>query len=546
MPEPVPGPEPLSRGRAVLTGVLGVGSALAAGDLVAGLVSPPSSPFLAVGDQFVRLTPEWLKDAAIAAFGVYDKTALLTGMGAVLGVLAVLAGLVARRRPGPGLAVIAGMGLLAAVCTQAAPTAAPADLLAPAVALVTGVAVFAGLHRALGVTDPGRVRPGGGTRGAATPGAPPARRAPADRAEPSPGLRSALRDAPVRRRRALTLAGGVALGSLAAGAAGRLLASRAGAQTVIALPAVAIDRVPPPPAGVDLPGAPSWLTPVGDFYRIDTALQVPRIDPASWTLRIHGMVERELTLTFAELEARPLVERPITMVCVSNPVGGDLISTARFLGVRLADLLAEAGVRTGAEQLLSTSVDGFTTSTPVDVATDGRDALLAIGMNGAALPVEHGFPVRMVVPGLYGYVSGCKWITDIELTTWDAAPAYWTERGWAPRGPVKTQSRIDTPAAGASVPAGRVAVAGTAWALHVGITRVEVAVDDGPWRPAELGADGGADTWRMWRTTVDLAAGARTLRVRATDRTGTVQTEQEQPVVPDGATGWSAVPVTVV
>ncbi|MEJ8279876.1 molybdopterin-dependent oxidoreductase [Pseudonocardia spirodelae] len=507
---PLRAPTTLTTPWALLTGILGVGSALAAGDLVAGLVAPASSPFLVVGDRFVRLTPEWLKQAAIAAFGTGDKLALLTGMAVVLAVLAVLAGLAGRRRPGPGIAVVVATGAVALVTTTLAPTFRAVDLLAPLAALLVGTAVYAAVRAA--------------AAGAARP---------------------ARHGAGVSRRRALALAGGVAAGSLLAGAAGRLLAAAPATSGA----AVALPPAPPAPSlppDASLPGTPAWLTPSADFYRIDTALQVPRVDPAAWTLRLHGMVERELTLTLADLRSRRVVEAPVTMVCVSNPVGGTLVSNARFTGVRLADLLAEAGVRPGAEQLLSTSVDGFTTGTPVRVVTDGREALLAFGMNGAALPVEHGFPVRMVVPGLYGYVSGCKWITDIEVTTWAGATPYWAERGWAREGPVKTQSRIDTPAAGATVPSGRVAVAGTSWAPHVGITRVEVAVDGGAWVPARLGAEVGVDSWRMWRTEIELGPGEHTLSVRATDRTGTVQTGREQVSIPDGATGRHTVPVTAV
>lgn len=517
----------LPAGRAVLTGVLGVGSALAAGDLVAGAVSPSSSPFLAVGDQFVRLTPEWLKQLAIGLFGIHDKTALLAGMALVITLLAVVAGLVSRRGPWPGTAVVAGMGVLGLASTLVAPAFGAVDLVAPVSALVVGTVVFAVLHRAV-------------TRATA---APPSGRHGADRTDrqvPAGGPGG------VDRRRAMALAGVVTLGSVAAAAGGRLLSATAGAspQAVGPLPAPPQPRVPVVPPDADFPGTPRWLTATGDFYRIDTALQVPRVPVTSWSLRVHGMVARELNLDFDALRARRLVEVPITMTCVSNPVGGTLVSNARFLGVPLAGLLAEAGVQPGAEQLLSTSVDGFTTGTPVDVVTDGRDAMLAIGMNGEALPVEHGFPVRMVVPGLYGYVSGCKWITDIEVTTWEARTAYWQARDWAREAPIKTQSRIDTPAADAAVPAGRVTVAGTAWAQHVGIDRVEVSVDGGGWRPAELGAEVSVDTWRMWRTTVDLSPGAHTLRVRATDRTGTLQTGREQVSIPDGATGWHTVSVT--
>jgi DMSO/TMAO reductase YedYZ molybdopterin-dependent catalytic subunit len=255
------------------------------------------------------------------------------------------------------------------------------------------------------------------------------------------------------------------------------------------------------------------------------------------------MVDRELSLSFADLTARPLVERLITMTCVSNEVGGSLVSTATFVGVDLGDLLRAAGVRDGADQLLSTSLDGWTAGTPTALVLEpDRGALLAVGMNGEALPREHGFPVRMVVPGLYGYVSATKWLADLELTTFAARDAYWVQRGWAARGPIKTQSRIDTPRG--SVPAGRVQLAGTAWAQHIGVERVEVRADDGPWRPAELATEVNRDTWRMWRAEVDLAPGRHVLQCRATDRSGDTQPEQPRPPVPDGATGWHTVTVT--
>ena len=256
------------------------------------------------------------------------------------------------------------------------------------------------------------------------------------------------------------------------------------------------------------------------------------------------MVDREITLNYQQLRSRALVEVPITMTCVSNDIGGNLISNSVFLGVPLRDLLAEAGVRPGADQIASTSVDGFTTGTPVAACTDGRNAMLAIGMNGQPLPVEHGFPVRMVVPGLYGYVSGCKWITDMELTTFDAFQPYWQQRGWAQQAPVKTQSRIDVPRTDGTVAAGRVTVAGTAWAQHRGITRVEVRADSGPWQTVDLAADVSIDTWRMWRTELDLAPGQHTLQVRATDTTGATQPQTPSLTIPDGATGWHTITVT--
>ncbi|MDN5920861.1 MAG: molybdopterin-dependent oxidoreductase, partial [Pseudonocardia sp.] len=356
-------------------------------------------------------------------------------------------------------------------------------------------------------------------------------------------------EAGVARRRALALTGGVLAGTAVAGVIGRLLgggsAAEASRDAVGALPA-APAPTPLIPAGADFAatGTPTFVTRSEDFYRIDTALQVPQVQANQWSLRLHGQVDREITLTFDQLRGRRLIEVPITMTCVSNAVGGYLISTAVFTGVPLADLLADAGVRPGAQQVFSTSVDGFTTGTPVRTLTDGRDAMLAIGMNGAPLPVEHGFPVRMVVPGLYGYVSGCKWITDMDVTTWDARTPYWEQRDWAREGPIKTQSRIDVPKPDTRVRAGRVVVAGTAWAQRTGIARVEVRADGGRWQATELSTEVNLDTWRMWRTSITLPAGRHTLQVRALDKSGYLQTSVEQISIPDGATGWHTVGVT--
>jgi DMSO/TMAO reductase YedYZ molybdopterin-dependent catalytic subunit len=261
---------------------------------------------------------------------------------------------------------------------------------------------------------------------------------------------------------------------------------------------------------------------------------------------VHGMVERELTLDFEQLTARPLIERDVTLACVSNEIGGDLIGNARWIGAPLADLLAEAGVDPAATQLVSTSDDGFTAGTPVAAVTDGRDAMLAVAMNGEPLPIEHGFPVRMVVPGLYGYVSATKWVVDLELTTFEAFDPYWIRRGWAEQAPIKTQSRIDTPSHGADVPAGEVVIAGVAWAQNVGISRVEVRVDERPWAEAELAAEDTIDTWRQWKLVTDLQPGPRRLQVRATDAEGVAQPEARTEPFPDGATGWHTILVDVI
>ena len=311
---------------------------------------------------------------------------------------------------------------------------------------------------------------------------------------------------------------------------------------------------PPLPAGaeLDVPGVTPHRTPNRDFYRVDTALTIPRVDVRTWRLRVHGRgVARPLTLSFDQLLARGLVARRITLTCVSNEVGGPYVGNATWLGVPLADVLAEAGVRSPrqggeADQLVARSVDGMTLGSPLAALLDGRDALLAVGMNGEPLPFDHGYPVRMVVPGLYGYVSACKWLRELELTTFDAYDAYWVRRGWAAEAPIKTQSRIDTPRGADRPRAGEpVAVAGVAWAQRTGIARVEVRVDEGPWREAELAEEDSVDTWRQWRWRWTPTAGTHRLQVRATDRAGETQTADRVGTVPDGATGRHTVVVRV-
>ena len=294
-----------------------------------------------------------------------------------------------------------------------------------------------------------------------------------------------------------------------------------------------------------IPGLSSFISPNATFYRVDTAIVLPQIPPKSWHLRIHGMVSRELTLSFDELLKRPLIESYVTLTCVSNPVGGPYIGNARWLGASLGALLREAGIKAGADQLYCTSFDGFTSGTPVQTAMDGREALLAIGMNGKPLPTAHGFPVRTVVPGLYGYVSACKWITDIEVTTYAANHAYWADRGWSQQAPIKTESRIDVPSGQGPVKAGKTAIAGVAWAQHKGIDAVEVRVDGGPWRHASLAAVAGIDTWRQWSIEWNATPGTHRIEARATDATGYTQTALTEPPEPNGATGYPIVTATV-
>lgn len=290
---------------------------------------------------------------------------------------------------------------------------------------------------------------------------------------------------------------------------------------------------------------PTFITPNAEFFRIDNSFGSPKVDPAAWKMTIGGMVDKPITLDLATLSSMPQVTRTITLCCVSNEVGGDLVGNAEWTGVLLAPLLKECGIKTGAEQVFSTSVDDWTCGFPVSAALDGRDAMIALRMNGEPLPVDHGFPARLVVPGLYGYVCNTKWLKSIELTTWDAKQGYWIPLGWSRDAPVKTQSRIDVPRRGAQIPSGTFNVAGVAWAQHRGIAKVEVRVDDGPWSEATLGADDIDDAWRLWSWNWDATPGNHRITVRATDGSGAVQDATVRPPEPDGATGYHTRTVTV-
>ena len=351
------------------------------------------------------------------------------------------------------------------------------------------------------------------------------------------------------RRHFLLVSGAAAGGAAVAAFAGRELNARQSvtqARAALRFPAPA-EPAPPLPAGTDLhiPGLSSFITPNSTFYRVDTAIVLPQVDPQKWQLHIHGMVDREITISFAELLRKPLIEHYATLTCVSNPVAGPYIGNAKWLGASLASIIREARPQAGATQLLCTSVDGFTSGTPLQVVLDGPDALLAIAMNGTALPVEHGFPARMVVPGLYGYVSATKWVTDINVTTYAAQTSYWAQRGWSQQAPIKTESRIDVPLSGATIHPGRTAVAGVAWAQHKGIDAVEVRVDQGPWHEATLAAVPGIDTWRQWVWYWDATPGNHVIEARATDDTGYTQTAAQAPPPPNGASGYPSITATV-
>ncbi|MBB2909991.1 DMSO/TMAO reductase YedYZ molybdopterin-dependent catalytic subunit [Streptosporangium becharense] len=558
----------------LVSGAVAVGVSL----LAAGLVKASAFPVVAVGNAAVDLTPAALKDWAIRTFGENDKAVLLTGILLVLAGAAAAVGLLAARDIRRGLAGLAVFGVIGVAAVLTRPDAGPVDALPTLVGV--GAAAFT-LHRLTrrafapaGVPATAEFDDAGwhtpqedlpapdGTRATSVTrdahATRPSDTVPQDRPEPAgryvpstpPVMRAGADRYAFDRRGLLTGVLGAAAVAGAGGLAGRMLSGRAEvgvARAGIALPGPA-KPAPAIPAGADLKikGLSSFITPNADFYRVDTALVVPQVDPADWTLTIHGMVDRPVEITFADLMKRTVIEADVTLCCVSNEVGGPYIGNARWLGVSLADVLRDAGVQKGADMLLSTSADGWTCGTPADVVLDGRNALLAFAMNGEALPVDHGFPVRQVVPGLYGYVSATKWVTDIKVTRFDQDEAYWTPRGWSAKGPVKTQSRIDLPKEGTTIRPGRTVIAGVAWAQHKGIDAVEVRVDRGPWRQARLAEAPTADTWRQW--VIDdweATPGTHTIEVRATDATGYTQVIDRTPIDPDGATGWHTVSVEV-
>ncbi|WP_088316959.1 molybdopterin-dependent oxidoreductase [Kineosporia sp. R_H_3] len=528
---------------AAAAGVVSGALTLGVADLAAGVVAPGASPVLAVGRAAIDLVPGPLKDFAVSTFGAYDKVVLLAGIGAVLVAASAVAGLLARRRPAAGLALVVLLGAAAVASAVTRPDVDPglAGILRAAVPTVLGV-VAGGAALVLLAR---RVRSARAVTGGASSGLP--AELPAELPADLPVAEPPVADLPRRPVLGSLLAvGGTAV---LAGAGGRVLAARRAAAvrpSDLVLPRPADPAAALPAAvEVDVPGVTPFVTANRDFYRVDTALTVPRVDAGTWRLRLHGLVEREVTLSLDDVLAEPLVERTMTLTCVSNEVGGRLAGTSRWLGLPLKSLLEKAGPLPDADMVLSTSADGFTASTPLAALLDGRDALLAVGMNGSPLPVDHGFPARMIVPGLYGYVSATKWVVDLEVTRFDRATAYWTRRGWAAQAPVRTFSRIDVPASFAQVPAGRTAVAGVAWAQHRGVDAVEVRVDGGPWQPATLGAVPSLDTWRQWVFAWDAEPGQHTLEVRATDATGDPQPQTRRPPRPDGATGWHSVVVRV-
>lgn len=502
---------------AAAAGIVAVAGGLVLGELLAGFASPSLSPLTAVGGAVIDAVPPGVKDWAVSLFGTADKAALLAGMALVIAALAALAGVLELRRSFSGAAVVGIFGLVgaAAVLTRAQMT--PISVALPLVAAAVGVVLLRFLAGKLRAGDPA-----------------------------APGPMTASRS---RRSFIQALAGTAAASAVAgvlAGAWRGATSAVSDARARITLP-VPASPAPPVPAAAEsgVPGVTPLVTPNRDFYRIDTALTVPAVNPDSWVLKVTGMVDREVQLSYADLLAKPLTERHITIACVSNGVGGDLIGNARWLGWPVRELLDLAGPRPGADMVLSRSSDGWTAGTPLEVLADNRDALLAVGMNGEPLPLEHGFPVRMVVPGLYGYVSATKWLTELKVTRFAVDAGYWTPRGWSERGPIKTSSRIDVPRSGRPVNAGAVVFAGVAWDQHTGIQKVELRINRGPWREAELAAGLSVDTWYQWKLVLDLTPGQYEVQVRATDLTGRPQDETPRPPEPDGATGFHTVRVDV-
>lgn len=504
-------------------GLVATFAGLAAAELVAGLVRGASSPVLPVGQEVIDVVPRPVKNWAIETFGTADKAVLILGTVFTLAVIGSVIGILAVRGRRVEASIVSGVvGLVGALAVMARPDPTFGKLLPAIIGTIASIGAVWWL-------------------------------APARRSAETPDDDVSI-EPPLPRRSFLQGAATLGVGSLVVGWIGRSLGQRFDVDDeIVTLQLPEADEPTDALAeataryevGVD--GVESWVVRNDDFYRIDTALAVPQVPRDSWSLRIHGMVDRELTLRWEDVIARPMVERYVTLSCVSNEVGGGLVGNALFQGVLLKDLLDEAGVQEGATQVVSRSIDGWDCGSPTSAIMDGRDAMLAIGMNGEPLPAEHGYPARLVVPGLYGYVSATKWVTEIELTRWEDFDGYWVPRGWSKEGPVKTMARIDRPRSGRDEQAGGgVDIAGLAWAVHRGIGKVEVQIDDGEWLECELAGVPSDDTWRQWRYRwTDATPGEHSVRARAYDAAGEVQPEEPKAVAPDGAQGYHRVTFTV-
>ena len=515
---------PKKGGRArfwVLSAFAGVVSAavfLAVAELVALVVAREGSPILAIGSFVIDIVPQPFKEFAIATFGEYDKVALLAGLGLAVLIASAIAGIAQFIKPPLGVValVIAGAMSVAAIVTRAGAT--PLASLPPIAGTIAGSVLLTYLVSRL-------------RHWSAAP-------------------TTAIEQAAVDRRMFFRVTAVAGASALIIGIGARVLnattSSIAAVRKALKLPEPRSTVVVPDGAEFDIPGLSPLFTPNSEFYRVDTALTVPSVDPETWRLVIDGMVDERVELSYDDLLGMGLDEYSITLTCVSNVVGGDLIGNAKWLGVPVREVLRMAGVRAGADMVLSRSIDGFTASTPLGSLTDdGIDAILAVAMNGEPLPLEHGFPVRMVVPGLYGYVSATKWLTELKVTTFAADEAYWTPRGYSAEAPIKFSSRLDTPRTLTPVAAGRTPVAGVAWDQTVGIERVEVKIDDAQWQPATLSSPVNNDTWVQWFVDWDATPGSHYITVRAVNKNGDLQTEQQAPIAPNGSTGWHRMLVQV-
>jgi DMSO/TMAO reductase YedYZ molybdopterin-dependent catalytic subunit len=514
--------------RTGVAGLLAAAVALAVGELIAGLSSQLSSPVISVGNRVVDAVPRQVKDFAIETFGTNDKKALLFGIYAIAAIFGLIVGIVGGRRFVLGAIGIAAFGV---VGVWAAGQEVGAPVWAGLPSIVGAVAGIAALALLL-ATIPRAAHPHlvDQVAAASTP--------------PDPASGAAATGGPLARRGFLKMGGAVIVVGAVAASAGRWLQARSSAaasRLAVTLPKPS-KPVPPVPEGavLDVEGISSFITPNKDFYRIDTNLTVPQISTESWTLKVKGMVDEDLEFTYQDILDMDMIEERITMTCVSNEVGGGLVGTADWLGVPLKGLLDRAGIQQGADQIVGRAFDGFTTGFPVDTL-DGRPAMLAVGMNGEPLPLAHGFPARIIVPGLYGFVSATKWLTEIELTTFADFDQYWVKREWSDRGPIKTMARIDTPRGLAKVPAGPMKIGGVAWAQTRGIEKVEVKVDDGPWEEATLAEEDTTLTWRQWVYEFEATSGRHQVTCRATDATGETQTEERAKPFPNGASGWHSV-----
>ncbi|RKE64579.1 molybdopterin-dependent oxidoreductase [Microbacterium sp. AG238] len=519
-----------------LAGIVSAAAFLAVAELVALLVARESSPILAVGAFVIDIVPQPLKEFAIATFGSADKIVLLGSLALAVVVAAAIAGILQFFARPFGVIVIALAGVISTAAIVTRTGASPLAFVPPVIGTLAGVIILVFL-----IT---RLRRWAGAAGAADVAAA------ADAVNPTTPAYPAAEQRGLGRRSFLVATGGVGLAAVIVGVGARLLnatsASVDALRRELRIPEPRSTVTIPDGAELDVEGISPLITPNADFYRVDTALTVPSVDPTTWRLVIDGMVDQRVELSFDDLVGMGLDEYAVTLTCVSNEVGGGLVGNAIWQGIPIRDILRMAGPQSGADMVLSKSVDGYTASTPLEALTDdSRDAIFAVAMNGEPLPLEHGFPVRMVVPGLYGYVSATKWVTELKVTTFEADEAYWTPRGYAAEAPIKFSSRIDTPRTGTPVAAGTVAIAGMAWAQTVGIDRVEVRIDDGDWQAATISTPINADTWVQWMLEWQAEAGTHYVEVRAVNKNGDTQVEERAPIAPDGSSGWQRVLVTV-